>query len=78
MEPTESAAPDSRLRPRWMTGVRRWGQPLLERSREFGAGLGVTGPAERSGVPGYATGQRTGTDGPGSGRFTAATGSHPR
>jgi diguanylate cyclase (GGDEF)-like protein len=81
MEPTESAAPDSRLRPRWMTGVRRWGHPLLERSREFGAGLGVTGPARRSRVPGpssvrFAGARRTGTDGHGSGRFPADPGSH--
>ncbi|MEU9184895.1 bifunctional diguanylate cyclase/phosphodiesterase [Streptomyces sp. NPDC048484] len=79
MEPTESAAPDSRLRPRWMTGVRRWGHPLLERSREFGTNLGVTKPAERTGVPGYAAGQRVAADGRGrtaSGRTTAAPGSY--
>ncbi|NGO07689.1 bifunctional diguanylate cyclase/phosphodiesterase [Streptomyces sp. HC44] len=28
MDSTESAAPDSRLRPRWVTGMRRWGSSL--------------------------------------------------
>ncbi|MEU5702544.1 putative bifunctional diguanylate cyclase/phosphodiesterase [Streptomyces aurantiacus] len=74
MEPTESAAPDSRLRPRWMTGVRRWGHPLLERSREFGAGLGGARPAQRSGAPGYTAGGPVVADGRGSGRRTAAPG----
>ncbi|MFE9682392.1 putative bifunctional diguanylate cyclase/phosphodiesterase [Streptomyces sp. NPDC006285] len=76
MEPTESAAPDSRLRPRWMTGVRRWGHPLLERSREPGAGPGAAGPAERPRAPGRTAGQRVVTDGRGAGRVTAVQGPH--
>ncbi|WP_221354500.1 hypothetical protein, partial [Streptomyces beigongshangae] len=68
MEPTESAAPDSRLRPRWMTGVRRWGHPLLERSREFGANLGVTRSAGRPGAPGRTAGPPAAPDGRGPGR----------
>ncbi|MDQ1036000.1 diguanylate cyclase (GGDEF)-like protein [Streptomyces sp. V3I8] len=56
MEPTESAAPDSRLRPRRTTGARRWWHPLLERSRAFGVNLGVTRPAQRPDGPGHVAG----------------------
>ncbi|MER6135814.1 bifunctional diguanylate cyclase/phosphodiesterase [Streptomyces sp. NPDC001815] len=78
MEPTESASPDSRLRPRWMTGVRRWGHPLLQRSREFTAGLGATGPTVRPGPPGYVAGQRSAAHGLGPGHLTAVPGALSR
>lgn len=75
MEPTESAAPDSRLRPRWATGVRRWGHPLLERSRGLGAGLRVARPAGRPGGQVRAAGQYSSAAGNGPGRLTSVPGS---
>ncbi|MEU0648427.1 putative bifunctional diguanylate cyclase/phosphodiesterase [Streptomyces umbrinus] len=75
MEPTESAAPDSRLRPRWATGVRRWGHPLLERSRGLGAGLRVARPTGRPGGQVRAAGQYSSAAGNGPGRLTSVPGS---
>ncbi|GGK50442.1 GGDEF-domain containing protein [Streptomyces flaveus] len=61
MEPTESAAPDSRLRPRWVTGMRRWGASLAAAGQRtmvhgHGPGTDARGQENRQGRVGAGSG----------------------